>query len=87
MVVFAAIHSTRLRLLMPGLSDAIERLFEAARAGEGVDQRLIVEGSPVPFATVNGRAERCGPGPGDKSSQDLHQHRSHGKLSGRGASR
>jgi hypothetical protein len=35
-----------------------KRLFEAARAGEGVDQRLIVEGSPVPLAVVNGGADR-----------------------------
>ena len=34
------------------------RLFEAARAGEGVDQRLIVENSPVPLAVVNGGADR-----------------------------
>lgn len=35
-----------------------KRLFEAARAGEGVDQRLIVEGSAVPLAVVNGGADR-----------------------------
>src|SRR5262249_35772796 len=35
-----------------------KRLFEAARAGEGVDQRLIVESSPVPIAVVNGGADR-----------------------------
>lgn len=35
-----------------------KRLFEAARAGEGVDQRLIVETSPVPVAVVNGGADR-----------------------------
>jgi pimeloyl-ACP methyl ester carboxylesterase len=35
-----------------------KRLFEAARAGEGVDQRLIVESSPVPLAVVNGGADR-----------------------------
>jgi len=34
-----------------------ERLFEAARAGEGVDQRLTVESSPVPLAVVNGGAD------------------------------
>ena len=34
-----------------------KRLFEAARAGEGVDQRLIVESSPVPLAVVNGGAD------------------------------
>ena len=32
-------------------------LFEAARAGAGVDQRLIVESSPVPLAVVNGGAD------------------------------
>ena len=50
----------------PFLRDAVaradgrfrKRLFEAARAGEGVDQRLIVEGSPVPLAVVNGGADR-----------------------------
>jgi pimeloyl-ACP methyl ester carboxylesterase len=35
-----------------------KRLFDAARAGEGADQRLIVEGSPVPLAVVNGGADR-----------------------------
>jgi pimeloyl-ACP methyl ester carboxylesterase len=35
-----------------------KRLFEAARAGEGVDQRLAVESSPVPLAVVNGGADR-----------------------------
>lgn len=35
-----------------------KRLFEAARAGAGVDQRLIVESSPVPLAVVNGSADR-----------------------------
>jgi pimeloyl-ACP methyl ester carboxylesterase len=35
-----------------------KRLFEAARAGAGVDQRLIVETSPVPLAVVNGGADR-----------------------------
>jgi pimeloyl-ACP methyl ester carboxylesterase len=35
-----------------------KRLFEAARAGEGVDQRLIVGSSPVPLAVVNGGADR-----------------------------
>jgi pimeloyl-ACP methyl ester carboxylesterase len=34
-----------------------KRLFEAARAGEGVDQRLAVESSPVPLAVVNGGAD------------------------------
>jgi pimeloyl-ACP methyl ester carboxylesterase len=34
-----------------------KRLFEAARAREGVDQRLIVESSPVPLAVVNGGAD------------------------------
>jgi pimeloyl-ACP methyl ester carboxylesterase len=46
----------------PFLRDAVarsdgrfrKRLFEAARAGEGVDQRLMVETSPVPLAVVNG---------------------------------
>jgi pimeloyl-ACP methyl ester carboxylesterase len=50
----------------PFLRDAVaradgrfrKRLFEAARAGEGVDQRLIVETSPVPLAVVNGGADR-----------------------------
>ena len=50
----------------PFLRDAVaradgrfrKRLFEAARAGDGVDQRLIVEGSPVPLAVVNGGADR-----------------------------
>jgi pimeloyl-ACP methyl ester carboxylesterase len=31
-----------------------KRLFEAAHAGEGVDQRSIVESCPVPLAVVNG---------------------------------
>jgi pimeloyl-ACP methyl ester carboxylesterase len=35
-----------------------KRLFEAARAGEGVDQRLIVEAVESPFAVVNGDADR-----------------------------
>jgi pimeloyl-ACP methyl ester carboxylesterase len=35
-----------------------KRLFEAARAGEGVDQRLTVQGSSVPLAVVNGSADR-----------------------------
>lgn len=35
-----------------------KRLFDAARAGEGVNQRLIVETSPVPVAVVNGGADR-----------------------------
>jgi pimeloyl-ACP methyl ester carboxylesterase len=35
-----------------------KRLFEAARAGEGVDQRLTVESSPIPIAVVNGAADR-----------------------------
>ena len=35
-----------------------KRLFEAARAGEGVDQRLTVESSRVPLAVVNGGADR-----------------------------
>jgi pimeloyl-ACP methyl ester carboxylesterase len=34
------------------------RLFEAARDGEGVDQRLIVESSLVPLAVVNGDTDR-----------------------------
>lgn len=33
-------------------------VFEGARAGEGVDQRLIVESSPLPLAVVNGGADR-----------------------------
>src|SRR5262249_33660210 len=35
-----------------------KRLFEAAHAGEGIDQRLIVESSPIPLAVVNGAADR-----------------------------
>jgi len=35
-----------------------KRLFEAARAGEGVDQRHVVCSSPVPLAVVNGAADR-----------------------------
>ena len=35
-----------------------KKLFQAARAGKGVDQRLIVESSPVPLAVVNGGADR-----------------------------
>jgi pimeloyl-ACP methyl ester carboxylesterase len=50
----------------PFLRDAVarsdgrfrKRLFEAARAGEGVDQRLIVENAPIPLAVVNGGADR-----------------------------
>jgi pimeloyl-ACP methyl ester carboxylesterase len=50
----------------PFLRDAVaradgrfrKRLFEAARAGEGVDQRQVVETSPVPLAVVNGGADR-----------------------------
>ena len=34
-----------------------ERLFQAARAGEGVDQRLAVERSSVPIAVINGAAD------------------------------
>jgi pimeloyl-ACP methyl ester carboxylesterase len=48
------------------LRDAVARadgrfrktLFEAARAGAGVDQRLVVENSPMPLAGVNGDADR-----------------------------
>ena len=35
-----------------------KRLFEAACAGEGVDQRLIVENSSIPVAVVNGDLDR-----------------------------
>jgi pimeloyl-ACP methyl ester carboxylesterase len=35
-----------------------KRLFEAARAGEGVDQRLTVQTSSVPLAVVNGGADK-----------------------------
>jgi pimeloyl-ACP methyl ester carboxylesterase len=50
----------------PFLRDAVaradgrfrKRLFEAARAGGGVDPRLIVESSPVPLAVVNGGGDR-----------------------------
>lgn len=50
----------------PFLKDAVtradgrfrKRLFESARAGEGVNQRLIVESNPVPLAVVNGGADR-----------------------------
>ena len=35
-----------------------KRLFEAARAGEGVDQRQMVESSLVPLAVLNGGADR-----------------------------
>ncbi len=50
----------------PFLRDAVaradnrfrQRLFEAARNGEGVNQRLLVESSPVPLAVVNGGADR-----------------------------
>jgi pimeloyl-ACP methyl ester carboxylesterase len=35
-----------------------KRLFEAARAGEGVDQRLAVESVQIPIAVVNGGADR-----------------------------
>ncbi|WP_394832981.1 alpha/beta fold hydrolase [Pendulispora rubella] len=49
----------------PFLRDAVaradgrfrKRLFEAARAGDGVDQRMTVESSPVPIAVVNGRED------------------------------
>ena len=34
-----------------------KRLFEAARAGEGVDQRLTVESMTIPIAVVNGAAD------------------------------
>ena len=34
-----------------------KRLFEAARAGAGVDPRMTVESSPVPLAVVNGGAD------------------------------
>jgi pimeloyl-ACP methyl ester carboxylesterase len=34
-----------------------KRVFEASRAGEGVDQRLTVETSLVPIAVVNGGAD------------------------------
>ena len=35
-----------------------KRLFEAALAGEGIDQRVAVESNPVPLAVVNGGADR-----------------------------
>ncbi len=35
-----------------------KRLFEAARAGEGSNQRFVVESSPIPIAVVNGSADR-----------------------------
>lgn len=35
-----------------------KRLFEAARAGEGVDQRLTIENSSVPVAVVNGEQDK-----------------------------
>lgn len=35
-----------------------KRLFEAARAGDGVDQRVTVETSSVPLAVINGAADR-----------------------------
>ncbi|WP_338664108.1 alpha/beta hydrolase [Pararoseomonas sp. SCSIO 73927] len=49
----------------PFLREAISRadgrcrqgLFEAARAGLGVDQRLAVEGSALPIAVINGEAD------------------------------
>lgn len=49
----------------PFLLEAIRRadgrcrqgLFEASRAGRGVDQRLAVEGSAVPIAVINGVAD------------------------------
>jgi pimeloyl-ACP methyl ester carboxylesterase len=52
--------------LEPFLRDAVvradgrfrKRIFEASRAGEGVDQRLTVETSPVPLAVMNGGADR-----------------------------
>ena len=34
-----------------------ERLFQAARAGDGADQRRSVEHSPVPIAVINGAAD------------------------------
>jgi pimeloyl-ACP methyl ester carboxylesterase len=36
----------------------IDSEFANARAGEGVGQRRIVEGSPVPLAVVNASADR-----------------------------
>jgi pimeloyl-ACP methyl ester carboxylesterase len=50
----------------PFLRDAVKRadgrlrkrMFEAARAGDGVDQRKTVETSSVPLAVVNGAADR-----------------------------
>jgi hypothetical protein len=35
-----------------------KRLFEAARAGADVDQRRIVQSSPIPLAVVNSGADR-----------------------------
>lgn len=35
-----------------------KRLFEAARAGKGTDQRFTVESSPIPVAVVNGADDR-----------------------------
>jgi len=35
-----------------------KRLFEAARAGDGIDQRQAVETSHIPLAVVNGAADR-----------------------------
>jgi pimeloyl-ACP methyl ester carboxylesterase len=51
--------------LEPFLCDAVrradgrlrKRVFEAARAGSGVDQRLLAETSRVPLAVVNGGAD------------------------------
>lgn len=34
-----------------------QQLFETARAGLGVDQRIAVESSPVPIAVINGEAD------------------------------
>lgn len=35
-----------------------KRVFEASRAGEGVDQRQTVESIPIPLAVVNGAEDR-----------------------------
>jgi pimeloyl-ACP methyl ester carboxylesterase len=62
----AFVHAIFGKSAEPFLQKAVARadgrfrktLFEAARAGSGVDQRQIVETNPVPLAVVNGSEDR-----------------------------
>jgi pimeloyl-ACP methyl ester carboxylesterase len=62
----AFVHAIFGKSAEPFLNKAVARadgrfrktLFEAARAGSGVDQRQVVETNPVPLAVVNGSEDR-----------------------------